>query len=61
MKIEKQIPNCAICKWMEIRSILINRFDYCQAQGFKFVSGVYNNKLCKKLYEKKENSNENNQ
>lgn len=61
MKNKRDIPNCAICKWKEIRSIFLDRYEYCQAQGFKIISDVYDNKLCRKLYEKKENSNENNQ
>lgn len=50
----KEIPNCAICKWMEKQRVVLNILEVCQAQAFKCVSNVYNNKFCKKLYEKKE-------
>ena len=60
MKNKKEVPNCAICKWIKIISIILNRYEYCQAQGFAYVQAVYNNELCKKLYEKKDNPNENN-
>ena len=59
MKNKKEIPNCAICKWLEKRTIMLNIHTNCQAQGFQSLYHIYNNKLCQKLYEKKEKSDEN--
>lgn len=43
-------PNCYLCKWLAI--IFFERF--CAAQGYKETCDVYNNDLCKKLYDEKD-------
>jgi hypothetical protein len=51
----KQIPNCAICKWNRCTGFLqsIVGVSCCLAQGGINATNVYNNKLCKKLFEEK--------
>jgi len=46
---KREIPNCAKCKWF-----ILHVYSWCKAQGYKDTEEVYNNKLCKKLYEPKE-------
>lgn len=46
----KEIPNCYNCKWIIID---MNGAPFCGAQGYDLTGFVYNNRLCKKLYEKK--------
>lgn len=47
-------PCCGDCKWLEKRSqIMLATTEYCQAQGFKHASAVYNSKECKSLYQRK--------
>lgn len=50
---KKQIPNCMICKWLSYALTIFSM--QCGAQGLKLLSECYNNKMCKKLYEEKEN------
>ena len=51
-KIEESTPNCAICKWRVISSILN---DYvCSAQANRLLPVSYNNKECKKLFKEKD-------
>lgn len=58
-KKEKLIPNCALCRWESFD--LMSRFSEsqkkCRAQGSVFCINVYNNEMCKELYEKEEEKN----
>ena len=48
----KKIPKCYICKYLMRRELSIRYVEYCcAAQGFKSVNNVYNNKICKKIYD----------
>jgi hypothetical protein len=53
----KWIPNCKLCIWKGGNNIIV-----CAAQGNKRIENVYNNRLCKKLYDReiKEIDNEKN-
>jgi len=58
---KKKIPNCHICKWSVFPTLSQMTFCMakCAAQGYKDTSKIYNNKLCKELYEPQEITNEN--
>ena len=47
-------PNCSICKWMmrqDLKNGLPQPFkNICTAQGARYISHVYGNKICKQLY-----------
>jgi hypothetical protein len=47
------IPNCKKCKWKN-NGLVGPAAYFCGAQGAKSCSEVYNNELCKELYEPKE-------
>ena len=48
---EKNQPNCKKCKWSSIINFGFMILSNCLAQGSVHTSSVYNNKICKKLYE----------
>jgi hypothetical protein len=49
---KKLIPNCAICKWVDrIGFAVIGTQLVCNAQADRMCNSVYNNKLCKQLFE----------
>jgi hypothetical protein len=56
----KVIPNCFICRWAGLGKMTINAVvtdtdvAICMAQAFNFASACYNNEICEKLFEKKE-------
>jgi hypothetical protein len=49
-KKKKEIPNCAICKW------LVKGYGSptCSAIGDSFTTVVHNTRLCKNLFQRKE-------
>lgn len=51
-----RIPNCALCKWSCTNSYaqMLMHNTSCGAQGCKDTKKVYNNKLCKRLYQQEE-------
>ena len=58
----KTIPNCAICKWYNrgtFTAVMIGA-SVCGAQGNKSASIVYNNRLCRILFEKNQEVNNDN-
>jgi hypothetical protein len=51
---EKQIPNCEICKWSSLKKYYLIIVLECNAQAGKEAKTVYNNKLCQKLFKEKD-------
>lgn len=59
------IPKCKICKWYKncnnsIWSDFLHEVSVshkCIAQEYKYCQDVYNNKICLKIYEEKDNEN----
>ncbi len=50
----KNIPNCMICKWRRKAIFTFASEMFCDDQGSKSCSEVYNRRRCKQLFEKKE-------
>ena len=54
---DKIYPNCSVCRWSSTKKLIIGEVtsfhEICEAQGFGYIMDVYNNGLCKNLYEKR--------
>jgi hypothetical protein len=55
LSVKKEIPNCALCKWKinSLQGVLITTHK-CAAQGYKYTFIVYGKRLCKKLFQPRE-------
>ncbi len=47
---KSKTPNCKICEWLSDAVFDGDKIKECGAQGYKLTTGVYNKKMCRRLF-----------